>query len=258
MYDNEEYNKLVSVIIPVYNAEKFISQTLDSIIQQDYPEKEIIVVDDCSNDNSFKIVKEYMKNNPCIIYHKLDKNSGVAVARNTAIEIAKGRFIAFLDSDDLWEKGKLSKQIDLFNDYKGCPFTYTALSYIDENGMQIKGKRELKERVSYKFLLRNTVIATSTVIVDRDVVKNVVFPNRRSAEDYSLWLSMLKKYGDAYGINEAFTRYRKTLNSISANRVGEVKYFYAVQTEDMNIPKISACINTIFYIWNAVKKHYYN
>ena len=258
MYDNNVNNKLVSVIVPVYNAEKYISQTLDSIIEQDYSEKEIIIVDDCSTDNSSQIIKEYMKVNPCITYHKLDKNSGVAVARNTAIEIAKGRFIAFLDSDDIWEQGKLSKQIPLFYTNKGCPFTYTALSYIDENGMQIKGKRKLKESVSYQYLLRNTVIATSTVIIDREVVRDVVFPNRKSAEDYSLWLSMLKEYGDAVGINEAFTRYRKTQNSISANRSGEVKYFYAVQTEDMHISQFSACINTICYIWNAVKKHYLN
>ena len=137
MYDNNVNNILVSVIVPVYNAEKYISQTLDSIIEQDYPEKEIIIVDDCSTDNSSQIIKEYMKSNPCITYHKLDKNSGVAVARNTAIEIAKGRFIAFLDSDDIWEQGKLAKQIPLFYSHQGCPFTYTALSYIDENGMQI-------------------------------------------------------------------------------------------------------------------------
>lgn len=256
MYDNNVNNKLVSVIVPVYNAEKYISQTLDSIIEQDYPEKEIIIVDDCSTDNSFQIIKEYMKGNPCITYHKLDKNSGVAVARNSAIEIAKGRFIAFLDSDDIWEQGKLSKQIPLFYSHQRCPFTYTALSYIDENGMQIKGKRKLKESVSYQYLLRNTVIATSTVIIDREVVKNVVFPNRKSAEDYSLWLSMLKEYGDAVGINEAFTRYRKTQNSISANRFGEVKYFIDVQKNDLKLNTITVFYNTICYAIKAFIKHY--
>lgn len=256
MYDNEANNKLVSVIVPVYNAEKFICQTLDSIIGQDYPEKEIIIVDDCSTDNSFNIIKEYVKNNSCITYQKLGKNSGVAVARNTAIEIAKGRYVAFLDSDDIWEQGKLSQQLNLFYVNKGCPFTYTAISYIDENGRQIKGKRKLKERVSYQYLLHNTIVATSTVIVDREIVTNIVFPNRKSAEDYSLWLSMLKTYGDAFGIDEAFTRYRKTHNSISASRFGEVKYFIDVQKNDFNLNTITILYNTICYAINAFIKHY--
>ena len=122
--------------------------------------------------------------------------------------------------------------------------------------MQIKGKRKLKESVSYQYLLRNTVIATSTVIIDREVVRNVVFPNRKSAEDYSLWLSMLKEYGDAVGINEAFTRYRKTQNSISANRFGEVKYFIDVQKNDLKLNTITVFYNTICYAIKAFIKHY--
>lgn len=256
MYDNNVNNKLVSVIVPVYNAEKYISQTLDSIIEQDYPEKEIIIVDDCSTDNSSQIIKEYMKGNPCITYHKLDKNSGVAVARNTAIEIAKGRFIAFLDSDDIWEQGKLSCQLQLFDKYRGTPLTYTAVSYIDENGRTIKGKRNVKNRISFAFLLKNTMIATSTVIIDRSVVNVVAMTLRRSAEDYSLWLQILKQYGDAYGVNIALTRYRKTQSSISSNRVGEVKYFYAVQVEDIGLSQFKAGVNTMFYIFNATIKHF--
>lgn len=256
MYDNNVNNKLVSVIVPVYNAEKYISQTLDSIIEQDYPEKEIIIVDDCSTDNSSQIIKEYMKGNPCITYHKLDKNSGVAVARNTAIEIAKGRFIAFLDSDDIWEQGKLLRQMQLFDKHCGTPLTYTAVSYIDENGRAIKGKRNVKDCISYSFLLKNTMIATSTVIIDRSVVNDVVMPLRRSAEDYSLWLRILKEYGDAFGIDIALTRYRKTQSSISSNRAGEVKHFYAVQVEDIGISRVRAGLNAMFYIVNAVIKHY--
>ena len=256
MYDNNVNNKLVSVIVPVYNAEKFISQTLDSIIKQDYQEKEIIIVDDCSTDNSSQIIKEYMKSNPFIKYHKLDKNSGVAVARNTAIGIAKGRFLAFIDSDDIWEQGKLSCQLKLFDKYSGTPLTYTAISYIDENGKTIKEKRNVKNSLSFEFLLRNTMIATSSVIIDRNVVKEVKMPFRRSGEDYSLWLRILKQYGDAYGLNYPFTRYRKTKSSISSNKVGEVKYFFSVQVEDIGISRFKAGINTMCYIFNALKKHY--
>jgi len=249
-------NRKVSVIIPVYNAEKYIGDALDSVVYQNYKDMEVIVVDDCSTDHSCEIIKKYMKKYPYIHYIRLDNNKGVAFARNVAINMASGRFIAFLDSDDIWEKCKLIKQVKLFDLHKGIPFTYTALSYIDENGVQIKGKRELKEQVSYSYLLRNTCVATSTVIVDRAVVPLVEMPDRKSAEDYSLWLSLLKTYGDAYGINEAFTRYRKTANSISANKVGEVKYFYKVQIEDIKIKRNEALFNTFCYIINAMKKHF--
>lgn len=249
-------NKLVSVIVPVYNAEKYIRQALKSIITQDYPYKEIIIVDDCSTDMTYEMVRDIISKTPYVVYYKLDKNSGVAVARNVAIGLAKGRFIAFLDSDDVWNMGKLTEQLKLFEKYKGTPFTYTAIEYIDEKGNVIKRKRNLKEKVTYSYLLRNTIIATSTVIIDREVVKSIVMPNRRSAEDYSLWLTILKEYGVAHGINYAYTQYRKTANSISANRIGEVKFFYAVQVEDLQIPKLQVGFNTVCYILNAVKKHF--
>lgn len=256
MYDNRENQNLLSVIVPVYNAEKYVAKTLDSIVAQNYQNKEVIVIDDCSTDNSAKIIFEYVKKYNFITYHKMPSNSGVAKARNKAIEIAKGRFIAFLDSDDIWEQGKLTQQLKLFENHKGTPLTYTALSYIDEQGAQIKGKRDVKESASYSFLLKNTMIATSTVIIDREVVPQIVMPNRRSAEDYSLWLSILKDYGDAYGINEALTRYRKSTTSISSNRIGEVKYFMAVQKEDLHLSTMKVWINTMCYIANAVVKHF--
>ena len=249
-------NHLISVIIPVYNAERYISQTLDSVIQQDYPDKEVILVDDCSTDRSAEIIKEYMNRCSYIQYYRLDRNSGVAMARNTGIKLAKGRFVAFVDSDDVWKSGKLKRQLQLFDEQNGCPFTYTAIDFIDENGESIKGKRNVRNKVSYNYILRHTIIATSTVIIDRNVVSEIVMPNRRSAEDYSLWLTLLRDYGPAYGINEAYTSYRISTTSVSHNRIGEVKYFYDVQVKDLRINKICAAFNTICYIINAVKKHY--
>lgn len=254
----EMQDNMISVIIPVYNAERYIRYTLDSVVSQDYPEKEIVIVDDCSSDQSPIIIKEYMKDYPYIVYHRLNKNSGVAIARNTGIKLAKGRYIAFVDSDDVWMPNKLSKQIMMFKDKNTPPsLTYTAINYIDEKGNEIKGKRNIKEKVTYKYLLRNTMIATSTVMIDRNVVPEIVMPNRRSAEDYSLWLTLLREYGPAYGINEVYTSYRISSTSVSHNRAGEVKYFYRVQTEDLHISKFAATVNTICYIFNAVLKHFF-
>lgn len=257
MYKRDESNEIISVVIPVYNSEKYIADTLDSVISQDYRHIEIITVDDCSTDKSADIIKQYQQKIPYIKYYRLMKNSGVAIARNKAIEIATGRYIAFLDSDDVWEEGKLVNQLKVFEEHYNIPFTYTALSYIDENGKQIKGKRALIEHVTYKYLLKNTMLATSTIIIDRNVVNEIVFPNRKSAEDYSLWLSLLKNYGDAYGINRAYTRYRKSSTSISSNKVKEVKYFFSVQLEDFHIPRLLVFFNSCCYIVNAVKKHFF-
>jgi len=250
-------NNLCSVIIPVYNAEKYLADTLDSVIGQDYADKEIVIVDDCSTDGSADIVKQYQQRVDYIIYHKMELNSGVAVARNTGIRIAKGRFVAFVDSDDIWMPGKLTRQISMFNNKNTPPLTYTAIKLIDEKGKEIKGKRKVKEKATYNYLLRNTMIATSTVIIDRKVVDSIEMPNRRSAEDYSLWLKLLRDYGPAYGINEVYTAYRKSPTSISANRIGEVKYFYQVQTEDLHINKLYVLFNTVCYIFNAVRKHFF-
>lgn len=249
-------NKIVSIIIPVYNAEKYIGETLDSVIAQDYPYKEIVIVDDCSTDGSFAIISRYIKKGYNVKYYRMEKNSGVALARNKAIEIASGRYIAFIDSDDVWEKEKLTVQLKLFEQYSNIPFTYTAISYIDENSRIIKGKINVKEKVTYSYLLKNTMLATSTVIIDRNVVNKVCMPNRKSAEDYSLWLSILKQYGPAYGINQAYTRYRKSKYSLSSNKIGEVKYFYDVQYKDMGLNRINVLINTLCYMLNAVKKHF--
>lgn len=250
-------NSLVSIIIPVYNSQRYIAETLDSVINQDYQEKEIIIVDDCSTDSSIDIIRQYQQKVSYITYYKMNVNSGVALARNKGIQLAKGRYIAFVDSDDVWKNNKLVRQLELFNLHSGCPFTFTAIDYINESSIIIKGKRSLRESVTFNYLLRNTIIATSTVIVDRNVVPEIIMPNRRSAEDYSLWLSLLKEYGPAYGINDALTSYRISSTSISSNRKKEVKYFYAVQTEDIGINKIYAAFNTLCYIFNAVKKHYF-
>ncbi len=248
---------LVSVIIPVYNAEKFVSYTLDSVINQDYKNIEIIIIDDCSKDNSFDIISKYMALDSRIKYHKMEENSGVALARNKGVELASGRFIAYVDSDDIWLPNKLSTQLELFKVHPNTPLTYTAIEYIDENNELIKGKRKLKESITYGKLQRNTLIATSTVMIDRNVVEEIKMPNRRSGEDYSLWLNILKKYGKAYGINEVFTRYRKSSNSLSSKKSKELKVFYNVQREDLKINPVKVLFNMCFYILNAIKKHYF-
>ena len=253
---SEKYVKgLVSVIMPAYNAEKYIMQAIDSVLSQTYKSIEIIVIDDCSTDRTKEKVLKY-SNVPNVFYCKAEVNNGVAAARNLGISKAKGQYIAFLDSDDVWVPTKIERQIQIMSETK-TPLAFTAIEYINSESERIKGKRAIKERVTYKLLQKNTMIATSSVVVDRNIVGDFVFPNRKTCEDYSLWLQILKEYGDAIGIDEALVQYRILATSLSSNKAKEIKHFYLVQTQDLHINKIKALFNMICYILNAIKKHYF-
>ena len=246
-------DNLVSVIIPTYNSEKYIEETLNSVLNQTYREFEIIIIDDCSKDNTFEIVKEYEKKYSNIVCLKQEQNKGVAEARNRGIKKSRGRYIAFLDSDDLWYEKKLEKQLKLMKE-KRVFFSYTAIEMIDEEGKILKEKREVKEEITYNFLLKNTMIATSSVIVDKLKYGEFQMPLRRSGQDYATWLQLLKK-GKAYGINEVCVSYRVRKGSLSSNKIKSIKQVYDIQTQQEKINKIKSIYNCLFFLANALKKY---
>ena len=184
-------DNLVSVIIPVYNAEKYIERTLKSIFAQTYKDIEVVLVDDCSKDRSAEIILNYKKTHPEIVYYLQKKNMGAGAARNKALKLAHGRYVAFIDSDDAWLPDKLSRQLELMQE-KNTPFSYTAIEMMDENDVTIKRKRNLKESCDYKYLLHNTIIATSSVVVDRSILGDFRMPLRRGGQDYATWLMLLR------------------------------------------------------------------
>src|SRR5699024_4400569 len=158
----------VSVITPVYNAEKYLSETIESVLNQTYESFEYLLIDDCSTDNSTSIIKEFAKNDSRVKYIKLPENSGAAVARNKGLEKAKGRFIAFVDSDDKWYPEKLEMQLDFMN-INNKSFTYTNYEHISEEG-EVLSSPKLPEKLNYSGLLKNTAIACSKVVIDRTVI----------------------------------------------------------------------------------------
>lgn len=250
-----EYIKdLVSVITPVYNAERFLENTLQSITNQTYKNIEIILVDDCSKDGSAEIIKRFIHEQIKIVYHLQDKNMGAGVARNKALELAKGQYVAFLDSDDVWLPQKIEHQIALMKKEK-TGFSYTAIEMIDENGKKIKAKRNIKETCDYKYLLHNTIIATSSVVIDRAILGDFRIPLRRGGQDYATWLMLLRNGGIACGINEILCQYRVTKGSLSSNKFKSIKQVWEIQTQDEKIKKIHAVINTSGFILNALKKY---
>ncbi|UTR16217.1 glycosyltransferase [Salipaludibacillus sp. LMS25] len=233
-------NPLVSIITPTYNSEKFISYTLDSVMAQSYSNWEIIVVDDCSMDSTVDIIQTYIEKDSRIKLLQLSENKGAAVARNTAIENAKGQYLAFLDSDDQWSPEKLEKQI-AFMTRENISFSFTRYYLINERGEDI-GLSELPpKRVTYNQLIKNNVIGCLTAVLNREKIGHISMVDIRTRQDYVLWLDLCKRGYEAYGIEEPLAYYRVKKKSISSNKIAMAKQNWKVyrEIEGLNIFKSS-------------------
>ena len=229
---------LVSIITPLYNSAHYIRKTIDSIINQTYHNWELLVIDDCSSDNSVEIVEKFSKLDSRIKLIKLDNNSGAAVARNRGIQEAKGRFIAFLDSDDTWISDKLEKQIKfmLTNDYA---FTYTVYHKVNEHGEYLSTVN-IPERISYNELLKTCVIGCLTAMYDTETLGKITFPLIRKRQDFALWLKILKKVPFAYGLDEDLASYTVRNDSISANKFKAAQYNWYLYRKIENLSLIQS------------------
>jgi glycosyltransferase involved in cell wall biosynthesis len=236
----------VSVITPNFNCEKYIAQTIESVITQTYENWEMIIVDDCSTDNSINIIEKYVNNEKRIKLIKLDKNSGVSNARNIGLQNAKGDYIAFLDSDDFWDKNKLQEQIGFIKD-QNIPLSYTSYIKIDEKGEKI-GEIKAPESVDYKKMLKSNFIACSSAIVKKEIItfNDAKFPKLKLQEDHAFWLSILKRGHIAYGLNKPLLFYRVRQDSASSNKLIAAKYQWKLYRE---IEKLSF-IKSLWYFFN--------
>lgn len=255
MYQPIYENQTVSVIVPIYNSGKYIFKTLQSILDQTYKDIEIICVDDCSCDNSKSIIESLQKQHNNIFYFCQEYNGGASVARNTALDLAHGRYVAFLDSDDLWMPLKLEKQIS-FMSKNQVSFCYTAIEMMDESDKQIKPKRKIPLAMNYKKLLHNTAIATSSTVIDRNMLGNFKMPLRRSGQDYATWLMLLRNGNVAYGIDEPLVRYRVSNSSLSSNKFKSIKQVWEIQVRDEGIHYLPATWHVICFAIHAAKKYF--
>ena len=252
----EDYVKgLVSVITPVYNCEKYIERTLQSVFAQTYKSIEIVLVDDQSKDRSAELIAKYQAIHPEIVYFLQPQNMGAGYARNKALELARGQYVAFLDADDLWKPEKIEKQVKLLREKNGG-FCFTAIEMIDGDDKIIKGKRKVKEEIDYKFLLSNTMIPTSGVMVDRIIKGDFRMHLRRGGQDYATWLRLLQDGSPAYGINEALVDYRIDGDSLSSNKIKSIVQIWEIQTQDEGVGKVAAGWHIIKWCWNSVKKYW--
>ena len=251
IYSHKEKG-LVSIITPSYNTENFIVETIESVINQTYTKWELIIVDDCSKDDTDKIVKPYLKDKR-IKYLKNEVNSGAAVSRNRALREATGEYIAFLDSDDVWEKEKLEKQIK-FMEENNYSFTYTNYEIIDENSKPlnkvVSGPKKITKTGMYNYCWPGCL----TVMYNQDKVGLIQIENLPKNNDYAMWLKVIEK-ADCYLLDETLSKYRIRTGSISRNsKVKLIKHHYKLYREGENKGVISSSLLTVRNLFFGVMK----
>ena len=218
---------LVSIVMPAYNCENHVIEAINSVIAQTYQNWELFVIDDGSTDNTFQIINEIGKKDTRIKPFQNKKNMGVSATRNRGVDLASGDWIAFLDSDDMWEPSKLDKQLKVADKYS-AEFLYTGSSYINDEGRTYKGIFEVPEKITYKKLRNQNVISCSSVLVKKKYFQSIRMENDEMHEDYAVWLRILKLGVIAYGVNEPLLIYRISKNSKSGNKLKTVKRTYKV------------------------------
>lgn len=246
---------LVSIITPAYNAAAYIAETIASVFAQTYTNWEMLIVNDCSKDNTAEIVQSYAAKDKRIKLINLTQNSGAAVARNTVIKNAKGRYIAFLDSDDLWKKEKLQKQIE-FIQQNGYAFTYTGYEHFKETKENIHNIVKVSKSLNYKQALKGNQIGCLTVMLDRKQIQNIHFTTQKH-EDYILWLNILKQGITAYGIQESLALYRTgNSKSISSNKLQSAIWTWKVYRESQRLSFVKSMYYFLYYFIDGILKHY--
>ena len=245
---------LVSIVVPVYNSEKFIRETINTVKQQTYTNWELLLVNDCSTDNSKKIIQEYEEDERIKLID-LKENSGAAIARNEGIKQAGRKYVAFLDADDLWIREKLEKQIN-FMKQNNYAFTFSGYEFANEKGIGTGKVVHVPHKINYRQALKNTTISTCAVVLDveklgKDLIK---MPNIRRGQDTATWWKILKAGNEAYGLDECLFLYRRTNNTLSSNKIKALKRTWNLYR---NVEKLSIFKSAYFfscYVLNAIKR----
>lgn len=248
---------LVSIITPSFNSEKFIASTIRSVQDQTYSNWELLIVDDCSTDNTGKIVIDLAQNDNRIKFYKLTKNSGAGVARNQAVQMAGGKFIAFLDSDDLWKPEKLSKQTNYLIS-NNLPFTFSFYDCIDEEGNPINKRVEAPKTLTYSQLFFCNFIGNLTGIYDVDYFGKIPISGIRKRQDWMVWLTVLKKIRKAKPIRESLAFYRVRKDSISASKFLLLEHNFAVYRlfHKFNVLTSLFCMAGFLFMQLLIKPRY--
>lgn len=242
---------LVSVIMPVYNGEKYIGKAIRSVLEQNVP-VEILVIDDCSTDGTELTVMKYMESGS-IRYIRNENNVGAARSRNRGVKESRGKYIAFLDADDWWEKGKLREQIEVM-ELTGCVICSTGRELMQPDGRTTGKYIPVNERITYQDLLKHNSINCSSVLLRREDA--IAFPMEHddSHEDYITWLKILRKGGFAAGINKPYLKCRLSEGGKSRNKLRSAAMTYQVY-KYMGYGKLKSLIFFASYAFHGVWKY---
>ena len=244
---------LVSVIMPCYNMERFLPHTIESVRQQTFQDWELVVVDDVSTDGTVAVLQRLGDQDQRIRWSVKPEHSGIADTRNRCLQLAQGRYLAFLDADDLWHPNKLEQQLKFMTD-GNIGFSYTSYDCVDEDGSPLNKTVKTAGNLDYKSYLRNTIIGCSTVMIDKEAVGEVKVPSFRTSEDTATWLDILKKGFIAHALDESLTSYRVRKKSASSNKMKASYDLWTVYRKHEKLPFFKALYSFCCYAFNAIKK----
>lgn len=249
-------SELVSIIVPVYNAEKFIRETMDSVLAQTYPHWELLLVEDGSSDGSVDVIEEYIaeKEESRIRLIRLPSNQGAARARNKGLEEASGRYIAYLDADDLWIPEKLEHELR-FMEEKGAAFAFTGYEFADEHGVGLGKVVRVPETLEYRQALSNTTIFTTTVMFDSSKIsKELLEMPVIKSEDTALWWKVLRAGYTAYGLDENLVKYRRAGRSLSSNKMEAIRRIWNLYRRAEGMSIFESAWHFCFWALRAVRR----
>lgn len=246
---------LVSIVMPVFNAERFLRDAVLSVTRQDYEHWELIMVDDCSTDRSGEIASALSAEDERILYLCNRANSGAGVSRNRAIEAAKGDYVAFLDADDLWVSNRLRVHVD-FMESRSIAFSHSSYGYVDANGYPIGTEfRVSHEPVTYTRLLRRPEISCLTAMYNAKLIGKYYMSAHRRKQDYSLWLKITKDGYSSVPIDKVLAYYRQTPQSATGNKLAMALQHAAFLRETQNLSRLQSWYYTAHYVINGLRKY---
>lgn len=245
-------NPAVSVIMPLHNSAPFMGEGIGSVLGQSFRDLELVLVDDASDDETLELARRHAAADRRVQVLSLPINSGAAVARNAGLAAVRGRHVAFLDSDDVWETDKLAHQLKAMKE-RNAVFSYTDYVVVDPAGAPVRTVMA-PDRLSYRGLLKNTAIGCSTVILDRQGVGEIAFPSIRKRQDLALWLSILRRVEFAHRCGPVLTRYRHRPGSISRNKFSAAAHTWRVYREHEQMSLGSSAYYFLRYALAAVGK----
>lgn len=240
---------MFSIIMPAFNANEHLAISVKSVVEQSYNDWELIIIDDCSSTPQLEYIKRYISDDRITLIQNT-KNMGAAIARNKALNVAKGNFVAFLDADDYWAPTKLQKCFDMFQANPSVAFLYGPFYQYNQETKRTS-LRNVPSKITLRDLFFQNRIGCLTVVLRKDAFSNILFPSIRKRQDYALWILLLKQCKSAMSIEEPLATYRIHQNTISrSNRIGLLKYHYWIYRNILKKTPLSSALLVQLYVIN--------